>query len=277
MTRSRIILIVIAIALIAGLYALPRIVVENNPESMREGKEASPNDSLTAKALSSAHSTALSDQDLQRISQLKRELAVANNNKKSVIFADSLAGLYMRGHRYDSAAKFIEIIATLSPGQTSLKRAGDLYYEAFTTEMDGGTRQYLSEKARSYYQQALVNDPSDLFVKNRVAMTLLSSGNPMSGIMMLREVLEADPDNEQALFNLGVLSMQSGQYDKAVDRFEELKKVHPENLQGQFFLGVSYLNVGKKGKARKQFEWVKKQDADPEVQAAADSYLEELE
>ena len=46
----------------------------------------------------------------------------------------------------------------------------------------------------------------------------------MQGIMMLREVLEEDPKNELALFNMGMLSIQSGQYDKAVERLVELGK-----------------------------------------------------
>jgi Flp pilus assembly protein TadD len=41
-------------------------------------------------------------------------------------------------------------------------------------------------------------------------------------------------------------------------------------------LGVAYMNIGQKEKARQQFQKVKQMDADPSVQAAADSYLEEL-
>jgi Flp pilus assembly protein TadD len=97
----------------------------------------------------------------------------------------------------------------------------------------------------------------------------------MQGIALLREVLEEDPDNEQATFNLGILSIQSGQYDRAVERFEKLATLYPENLQAQFYLGLSYLETGKRAKARKQFEKVKELDADPAVQAAVDGYLEE--
>ena len=70
--------------------------------------------------------------------------------------------------------------------------------------------------------------------------------------------------------------MQSAQYDKAVERFERVIELNPDNLQAQYFLGVSYFETGEMRKAREQFELVKSMDADPEVQAAADSYLEKL-
>jgi Flp pilus assembly protein TadD len=73
-----------------------------------------------------------------------------------------------------------------------------------------------------------------------------------------------------------MLSVQSGQYDKAIERLEELEKINPENIQGQLLLGVAYMNKGDKAKAKQQFEKVKKLDKDPSVQATADSYLNDL-
>jgi len=107
-------------------------------------------------------------------------------------------------------------------------------------------------------------------------MTYLSSGSPMQGIGMLREVLAADPKNELALFNMGMLSIQSGQHARAVERFEELLKVNPNHVQGQLLLGVALMNTGEKERARAQFEKVKQMDKDPAVQATADSYLKDL-
>ena len=98
----------------------------------------------------------------------------------------------------------------------------------------------------------------------------------MQGVMMLREILQQDPQNEQALFNLGVLSMQSGQYDKAVERFSNLVELYPKNTQAHFFLGVSYLETGASDKAKEQFLRVKSLDDNPSVQATVDSYLEDM-
>ena len=109
-----------------------------------------------------------------------------------------------------------------------------------------------------------------------MAMTYVSSSTPMKGIMMIREVLAEDPKNEFALYNMGMLSFQSGQYNKAIERLKDLVAVNENHIQGNLLLGVAYLNSGKKEKARTQFEKVKKLDNDPAVQATVDSYLKDL-
>ena len=59
----------------------------------------------------------------------------------------------------------------------------------------------------------------------------------MQGITMLMEVLKVDPQNESALFNMGMLSIQSGQYDKAVERLDTLVKINPSHTQAQLVVG----------------------------------------
>jgi cytochrome c-type biogenesis protein CcmH/NrfG len=98
----------------------------------------------------------------------------------------------------------------------------------------------------------------------------------MQAIGMLREVLAADPKNELALYNMGMLSIQSGQHDKAVNWLTQLVEVNPEHTQGHLLLGIAYMNSGSKAKARDQFEKVKLLDTDPSVQATVDSYLKDL-
>jgi Flp pilus assembly protein TadD len=106
-------------------------------------------------------------------------------------------------------------------------------------------------------------------------MTYLSK-NPMQGVMMLREVLAADPKNELALLNMGMLSIQSGQHQRAVERLEELVEINPNHAQGQLLLGIALMNLGEKARAKQQFEKVKEINTDPAVQATVDSYLQDL-
>jgi Flp pilus assembly protein TadD len=134
----------------------------------------------------------------------------------------------------------------------------------------------MAEKTREYLGKVLEANPANLEAKTKVAMTYLSSKSPMQGILMIREVLEVDPKNEFALFNMGMLSIQSQQFDRAIDYMTRLVAVNPNHTQGQMLLGVALMSKGEKEKAREQFEKVKKMDADPSVQATVDSYLEDL-
>ena len=142
--------------------------------------------------------------------------------------------------------------------------------------MDPAKQNALAEKTRSFFTKVLEAEPKNLEVKTKMAMTYISSSSPMQGILMLREVLKEDPENELALFNMGMLSIQSRQFDRAIERLEQLIVVNPRHIQGQLLLGVAYMNKGDKVKAKAQFEKVKQLDNDPAVQATADSYLNDL-
>lgn len=271
MLKTRVALIVISVVLVAVLFALPKVVVDNETEEVAEQTADTPSGQAAA-----SPPEAVPADDARRIDQLMAEFDFAENNEKSVIFADSLANLYMERGFPDSAAMFIEIIAREQPGIENWRRAGNAYYEAFTQSQEEDQRRELAARARGYFEQVTAEDSTDFDTGNRLAMTMLTTANPMEGIMLLREIVEQDPANEMALFNLGALSMQSGQYDRAVERFQQVITLYPGNLQAQFFLGVSYLETGQRQRAREQFELVKSMDADPEIQAAADSYLESL-
>ncbi len=51
------------------------------------------------------------------------------------------------------------------------------------------------------------------------------------GIMKLRAVVERNENHEQATFQLALLSLESGQLEKAEKRFEKLILLHPENQE----------------------------------------------
>ncbi|PTB97945.1 peptidase [Marivirga lumbricoides] len=275
MLKSRIIILVIAIVLIVGFFLLPKVVVDNENEQITAEKEQNeePVEGSNSKSeglSDSIHSEAMPSDLLAKINRLRNKYLTSENEENSVIFADSLALLFKEGSKLDSAAKYTE----LAYGGNEV--IGDAYYDAYTFAVDAKKANRLGEKARMYYEKVLAEDAGRLDLKTKIAMTYVSSDNPMSGIMMLREVLEADPKNEEALFNLGVLSIQSGQYKNAIERFNTLLKSHPDNDQAMFYLALSYFNDGQKAKAKSLFEKIKNSSTDEQVLAAVDSYLNEL-
>ena len=79
------------------------------------------------------------------------------------------------------------------------------------------------------------------------------------------------------MYNLGLLAIQSGQFDKAVGRFQELAKVNPENVNGQFYLGVTLAKTGAKEEAKKAFLKAKSISPDPALAASVDEELKKLQ
>ena len=72
------------------------------------------------------------------------------------------------------------------------------------------------------------------------AMDLIRGDNPMEGIFMLREILEKDPKNKEALYNLGVLSIQTAQYQNAVNRFNQIIAIDSSDKRAYLQLGISH-------------------------------------
>jgi outer membrane protein len=269
MLKKRLILIAICAISIWLLFQLPKVVIEN------EGR-------LTGNRTPDSTETNIPDHvqaptEVRRvIAEIKKEYGKSTEKEKNAIFADSLANLYRAANQFDSAGWFAEKAAEFFNNTESWIKAADNYYQAYTLALNQEKQRALASKAQEFYGKALEREPDNLEIKTKMAMTYLTSANPMQGITMLREVLVKDPENELALFNMGMLSIQSGQYDRAVERLERLVEVNPSHIQGHLLLGLALMNSGEKERARTQFEKVKEMDKDPAVQATVDSYLKDL-
>lgn len=269
MVKTRLLIIGICVVSIVLLFQLPKVVIEN--EGSLDGLAS--RDSIVANPSQHIETPAAIR---EAIAGVKKEYAKSVEKEKSAIFADSLAGLYKAANQFDSAGWFAGEASRFFDNAESLIKAGDNYYQAYTLALSRDKQLEYAGKAQEYYGKVLDRDPENLAVKTKMAMTYMSSSNPMQGIAMLREVLVKDPKNELALFNMGMLSFQSGQHDRAIERLEELMEVNPQHTQGRLLLGVALMNTRQNDKARAQFEKVKELDKDPAVQATVDSYLKEL-
>lgn len=273
MLKKQVILSIVAVAAILLLFMLPKVVVDNESTDMSEATSAQKGAST---AEDSSEHTANTPEVQTELTELREAYKNSKNSENFTNFANSLIEGFAAANQYDSAARYAEELASVETTVAHLRKAADLYYEAFTYAMDAEKTARMGEKARYFYEKVMEQDPSDLDAKAKMAMTYVSSSTPMQGIQMLREVLEEDGNNELAIYNLGLLSMQSQQYDKAIDRFEKLTTLEPDNLQAQFLLGVSYFEAGEKAKAKTQLLRVKEMDNDPSVQASVDEYLNQL-
>ena len=114
--------------------------------------------------------------------------------------------------------------------------------------------------------------------KTQEAIALVNGQDPMRGIMMLREVLEEDPDNVEAHWHLGLFSIQSGQYDKALDRFRMVLKLDSVNYpDAWFYIGNMYLRTDSTQRAIESLKKYRTLTQDTSVLAEVDRLLIDLE
>jgi tetratricopeptide (TPR) repeat protein len=272
MHRNQLLLSVAAIGLVVWLYMLPKSVVKG----LRQVSQVAVDSAATPPRIPQGHQADLNPQQQKKLRQLKALYVSAKSDVERVNTADSLASTFAAMSHPDSAAHYREELARLQPGLNRYRQAGDALYEAFRSAAEPARAAALGEKTRFYYQKVLELSPDELDVKSRMAMTYVTTPSPMQGIMMLREVLARDPDNQTALFNLGLLSMQSRQFDKALDRFRQILGKHPQDAEARLYLGICFVELNEPEQARKEFETVKQTAGDPAILQAAEQYLGQL-
>ena len=155
MHKHRIVLILVSLVLIIVLYFLPRVVVDNETDQVI-GDSADPEtkeqDGLD-KDILNLHSMEITDQDNTRIYNLKAEMNADGSDHREL--ADSLSRIYLAYNQFDSAAKYLEIIAEINPGPTEFENAGNAYYDALGFAMEKEMANTYSGKARYYYELLL--------------------------------------------------------------------------------------------------------------------------
>ena len=63
----------------------------------------------------------------------------------------------------------------------------------------------------------------------------------MKGILQMRSLSEKYPENADLQWNMGLFSIQSGQYEKAVARFEKVINIDAQRFDAYMQLAMSYL------------------------------------
>lgn len=261
MRKEQILLSLGALALVVILYQLPRSVVEN--------------DQLQEVSSGEDHSFEIPSDIQSQIRVLRSSIKSEENLDKKTNFAHSLARVYLDFGELDSAVRYAKVIESWIEGDS--KEAADIYFTAFERSPSSEEGTIYASKAREILVSLLDKDPEDLFLKNRLAMTLVASENPMAGISMLREVVATDENNRQAILNLGLLSVQSGQFERAKNRFEKLVSLDTSDNEAKLYLAVSEMELDQPLQARLLLEEIlASKDSIPAIKVMAMDYLEAL-
>ena len=269
MLKVRVILGVVTVLLIFGMYQMPRVVVEN--DVVNDAQQLSQPEDLNGEN-PEGHTVAVDVEQAKIITSLREKIETERNPKILVNFADSLGRIYVKVNNLDSAFYFSKRILEADPGQTGQLRSGLLVYRIFEVTNDPKKAQALGVRVRSLLEP-LAEETGDESLKVKLGMTYVVTSNPMQGILMIREVLENNPQNTEALFKLGLLAVQSGQTEKAIERFEAVLKITPNDWNSVLYLGVSHAELGQVEKAKKYFDRVMKESNDPVLLQIASNYL----
>lgn len=120
------------------------------------------------------------------------------------------------------------------------------------------------------------HDHEDIDAAIQAAVEKINSGAPMEGIMAIRDLAESHPNDPRPQFYLGMFSIQSVQFDKAVSRFQKVIELDPNAIDAYRWLGESYMSLGDFENAKKNLEKFISLSEDEQAIAHAEEMLESI-
>ncbi|MDB4083316.1 tetratricopeptide repeat protein, partial [Vicingaceae bacterium] len=221
----------------------------------------------------------LNDSDKEFIAGLeKRAKQIADVDTKLNLY-DSLMTFSIKRNVPPLVAKYTEEKAKVVPTEVNFMLAGDNFFKAF--RLSKLKPKDLVEGAIHNYEKVLELNPDNLQAQTAIGVASVEGSSqlgimPMKGIGILKDVLNKDSKNVDAMTNLGYFAIQSGQFEKAVERFEEVLFIDPNNAEAYIYLTDAYLSQDKVDKGIETLEKYKLLVDDPIVIKQVEDYINEI-
>ncbi|MCT1530700.1 hypothetical protein M3B46_06830 [Sphingobacterium daejeonense] len=226
-------------------------------------------------SVSEAAKKGLNPAIVNEISDLEAKANKADGAEKVKIY-QQIADKWNDVEKSVPQAYLYEEMAKLEPKFEYWLKSGDNFRKGYTNLQDTTLATALNLKAIEVYQKAVDLNGASLDAKTGLGAAMVTgTNNPMAGIAILREVVQADPKNLEANKTLGLFSLQSRQFDRAIDRFKIVIEQKPD-AESYFYLATGYENIGMKNEAIAAFQKSKEMAADPSLSQFIDRRIQEL-
>ena len=209
------------------------------------------------------------------------ELETAERDQKTALLDSIVTRLTERG-RFAYAADYGEQLLAGDSELATKRRVGELNYRAAKLTFVSADPELFtkySSRGIELLEEVSGEAPDDEATLLNLGLAYTESRQPensMKGILTIRKVLEINPDNIDASFQLGMFSIQTQQWDKAQVRFEKVLELLPETAEANLQLGYVLSQLGDTAEARKYVEKAIALSDNPELKANARSLLNSL-
>jgi len=199
--------------------------------------------------------------------------AIRDSARMAPVFSD-LAAIWQSHKQLPVAAYYYAVAGKLENSEKKLNFAGQLFLDLMHESQSAPVQVWEAQQAVACLKKSLELNPQNDTAKMALAAGYIEgTGETMQGVQLLLGITREKPDNIPANLMLGRLSIQSGQFDKAVQRFETVLKTDPGNTEALYFLAEAYKGKGDKEKAIELFEKCKKLVNKPDFSRDIDQYI----
>ena len=222
----------------------------------------------------------LSGSERSALASLEKAAADEKDALTKIGLCDSLSRFWESKGELLLAADELHRVAEIMPDKASYFIAGDKYYAAFKNAGQDSGKIALGQ-AIACYNKVLELLPGDLEARTSLGVCYVEGAAqlgqpPMKGIGMLTDVLKDDPDNINAMVNLGYFAIQSGQLDKAAERFSRILEIDSTFTDAYLYLSDINLKKGDREEALKHLMRYRKFVDDPSKLEQLDIYINQV-
>lgn len=199
-----------------------------------------------------------------------------DSSRMAVVFM-RLSGIWERNKQLHAAAWYRAKAAKLENSEKSLTFAGQIFLQLMENEGSPSMAAWDAGEAISCLERSFKIDSTNEETKLALATGYIEgTGEPMRGVQILLAITREKPDDIPANMLLGRMSIQSGQFDKAIARFETVLKQEPENKEALYFQAQAWEGKGDKKKAIELLGKCKKIVNDPGFSKEIDEHINSL-
>ncbi len=269
-----------ALAAFILLYVFGKTVPPAKPATASQTSQSTERQTITFDQLLVKAKQKINPSQAQRLLSLENSVKRGDVKDQQIHLYHQLARFWAdSAHIFEPYAYYTGEAAKLENSEKSLTFAARLYLDNLMTEGQPAMQTWLGTNAKVLFEKALAINPANDSSKIGLGACYLFgniSDNPMQGILPVREIATRDPGNVYAQMVLGLGGKKSGQYDKAIERFLIVVQKEPENIEALFNLAECYEEKGDKPNAVKWYEAVKKLVKVPEAQTELNKRITEL-
>lgn len=274
--KKQIILIVAVVAIMGALIAQPIKGLVDKSQGEAEATAQTAEASQDLLSISEMFKGGINADLANAITSLEEQLGKAENEEEKSSILSEIAEKWGDLNQFTPQAFAYEEIAEISPTYDNWMRAGKSFQEGYQKTRDEELSATLQDKAIHAFNKALEEDEKSLDAQTGLGAAILSKGEaPMEGVTLLLGVVKEDPKHLDANKALGLSSLTSRQYDKAIERFLIVLE-QEESAESYFYLATAYENIGMKNEAITAFLKSKRIASDPTLSQFIDRRIEEL-
>lgn len=240
MTKGQIIAVVSAVLLFVVLYFGCDTVSKENRKVAAQNARALVSTDISV--LLKDAGTKLDPSQRSVIDVLDAQAEAAQDSVK-IDLLKQLSGKWYEFGQPSIAGFYAQTIAEEENTEETWSVAGTTYSICVQREKEQKVRDYCYQNAVQAFENAASLAPDNLQHKINLAVLYTDNPppeNPMTGILMLRELAEKYPENAAVFVNLGRLAIKTSQFDKAVERLSQALEIEPNNRQAICYLAQAY-------------------------------------